>query len=765
MVSMSFVVRQAAALVFFAVLVGLACAPEPKPCVLSPQGTRELSLDYGQAVVLAPALCPSVKRASLQYQWSVDKTVVSTAEKHRFLACPRYNGKRTSVRVELTEGKTRTVVGWSIRVRDVAPKHRHCAPGFHPKDALAVIQSGAFYAQGGKPGFREAAACLDRALEDYPCDVEVAFWAAYAHLLMFLQQAPAQIFLSTQSEETLSGLIDTVIDPLIARYSLLSAELPADFVGHASNFDFRFVGGLGIVMHPGGEWDRGDVLAIDAGLNLFKGTFKFASAYVGAIDFVQMLASGDLGSLTRATSFGRFAPGFQDRLIKALDTDPRFLTLYEGGDGEKRLTAARWAFVEGFTKLNAAVTFVKGERDDQRDDIFRYFDCGADGVCPPDQSRDANLGDAGEPLVKDANGDGRYNPATDAYVDRNQNGRYDAAWAVSGSDAGENDGQYSEGETIGTDIFSGAITRLGVAVTPLAQEFLADLARNIRGPDPLDLGKYLQLTQSQIVQLAVLGGLNLPDIRLSRWFEGPRNPRDFLPLWSHSKRRFITDSEEEPWDDLGFDRVVNANEGALTGNPRCSGERAYALQVADPSADDFDPETNPDDGCDNDEDGLVDETDGAGRSTDLGTEGNLIFDFLDRNGNGRHDGCFDPNSPACEKSEHWYDDGVWTGGKLLTNTRANGKWDALDIEHVWPKGFDVGGREVETQRDPRNGALQDGLQPLIDPVYYFFPDAQFNGVIIFANPTVNVNSEPLNDNAELMRFLSKFVQSGRKSVK
>jgi hypothetical protein len=81
--------------------------------------------------------------------------------------------------------------------------------------------------------------------------------------------------------------------------------------------------------------------------------------------------------------------------------------------------------------------------------------------------------------------------------------------------------------------------------------------------------------------------------------------------------------------------------------------------------------------------------------------------------------------------------------------------------HYWPKGDDVGGRDVTIKSDPKNGALQDITRELIDPMYYFFPDAQFNGVLIFENPTTNIDGYTLSDNAELMRFLGKLVAASR----
>jgi hypothetical protein len=731
-----------------------ACKADSKDdCTLADNKTTTVTVDYGKALPLKPKLCSVKNAAEVSYEWSLNQELVSKADTYRFLACPRFKGTKTSVNVNLTYGASKASHTWNVFVRDVAPKYKDCGVLLTPKDAIAALQKGDFFGTETNIDFKTAVACLDEALVDYPCDIDVAFWAAYGDLLLFAQRAPTSFLVSGLSEKTLNTLVDETIDPILGRFDLLAAEMPDEFTAKPRDFPFTPIGLNELEIHPGGDWDRGDMYFIDGAFQLFKGVSKFAAAYVGSVKFAQM---GALTGILNALSNGNpaaISPELQDQLITELDKDPNFLTLFPGDQGKERLAASRTALLIGLQRINEAVNFVKSETDDQRDDIFRYFDCGADSICPPEESRDSVRGDAGERILKDEGRPGKFDEATDTYLDSNGNGQYDAPWRIAGADNGEADGQYSEGETMGTDAFSGLITRIGFPVKPLTQDFLADLAQNIKGPKSLDLVKYTPLAQNSIIQYSVLSGINIPMLRLSKWFEGPRDIRDFLPLWSHKNRRFITDSEEEAWDDWGYDKKLNSLEDATA--PTCPGRDAL-LNLKDPAGDDFAPTTNSNDGCDNDRDGQVDESDGFGRSKDYGQEGNRIFDYEDTNLNNRHD-------PG-ELSENWSDTGLKTATQTPVGA-GNGRWDAADMAHYWPKGGDVGGRSVEITKDPRNAALQDGVKPLVDPIYYFFPDAQFNGVIIFEKPTVNADNIVLTYNAELMRFVSKLVQSSRSFIK
>ncbi len=741
--------------------LSLACAEPEAVCRIADTTAHTVSVEYGKAVELKPSLCPGVKPESTTTSWSIDRKIVAETSTYRFLACPRFKGTTQTVQADIERDGVRATAKWNVTVGSAAPKHRQCSAGVEVSDVIDAIRRGDFYGKATGLNFREAVSCLDTALEDYPCDIDVAFWAAYADLLLFAQQAPAQFFVSSVGEESLSSLVDRSVDPVIARFDLLAAEMPAENSYVADGFAFQPIGMPELTFDPGGEWDAGDALVVDALLHLFKGGIKFVSGYNGALDFAFMVARH--GVVGPRLLIDPVPPeSFQKELIETLEKNPRFLTLVEGGVGQERLATARAALITGLTRFDEAVTFVKGERDDQRNDIFRYFDCGGDAVCPPEHSRDAVRGDGGELLTRDDDGDGQYDPDTDLYLDRNQNGRYDPPWLKAGPDAGEADGQYSDGETIGTDAFP---QRIGLTVQPLAQDFLRDLAKNLRGPDPLDLTKYLQLNQSALVLGFLASGVNIPSLRLSRWFENPRDGRDFFPLWNRTERRFFIDREEERWSDWGYDQLPSLQETVV----RCP-DRSYVRRAADPHGDDYHPATNSDDGCDNNEDrlGLADEANGR----DFGTEGNGMFDFWDVNANGRHDGCPDPGAGSCEKAEKFADAGLWSGGALRPNTLGNGRWDATDMKHLWPSGSNVGGRPVDLAEDPRNGTLQDVhfvtntqpvSQPLVDPVYYFFPDAQFHGVLIFDEPTVNADGQPLTHNAELMRLVSKLVQAGRQT--
>ncbi len=731
-------------------LVATGCSRDDEVCSLAPAKTVEMTIDYGKAAVLRPQLCEGVAPDKPAYQWSLDQEVVSRERQHTFLACPRFVGKTQAVDLELRDGSHRARQQWKVTVRDTRPEYAYCSPGFTAREALKTLQTGDYHGNETGNDFKSAVACLDRMLATYPCDIEVAFWAAWGNFVLFAEQAPAQFALSTLSEDALSGLSDEVLDPLIDRFKLLGAETPAGFEAIASKFPVPFMGLPGMSLNPGGEWDRGDILAVLGALQLFKGGTKFLSAYVGSIRFLQLASRHGLGLNGQALAELPYLPDpFQNALILELESDNRFLTLYEGDDGEKRLAAARENLIAGLQNARSALIAIRSETDDQADDFLRYYDCGEDAVCPPEVSLDTTRGDSGEPLLKDEGTPGKYDEKTDVYADLNSNGRYDPAWLEAGPDVGELDSRYTEGEALGTDALAPGIPRIAVSVPRYVLDLLADLAANLEGPGALDLARYLQLSPSQIVQLSLVAGLNIPDIRMSRWFEGPRDPRDFLPLWNRESRLFFVDREEERWHDHGLDQTPDAEETDRPDDTDCVTEQ-------DPNGDNFNPLTNPSDDCDNDEDGLTDETDSSGRSRDLGTEGNGMFDFQDINGNRRHD--------KGERAEEFIDEGLITGGASVTGA-GNERWDAEDIEHRWPKGNDVGGRQVELTRDPPNGVYQDIPTPLVDPIYYFFPDAQFNGVVIFPQPTQGRTGEYLTHNAELMRFVSKLVQARRDSLR
>lgn len=727
------------------------CSPGDDECSVVDNETTNVSLDYGKGLDLAPKLCEVKSQEDVTYSWGLNDELVSDAPSYRFLACPRFKNTTSDVRVDVKYGAKKGYHAWRIAVRDLPPNYPDCGVGLTPKAAMAALQKGDLYGNETGTDFKMAVACLDKALATYPCDVEVGFWAAYGDLVLFTQHAAASLAVSGINERTVNSLADDRIDPLLVRFDLLADEMPDDFTARPKDFDFAPFAIFDLKVHPGGEWDRGDMLLLDGVFQLIKGGAKGLASYHGTMKFAQLLLSYGVLNFSR-TNLAQINPIFQEQLVEQLDKDPLFLTLYGGDDGVKRLAAAQTALIRGFTKVNEAITYVKAETDDQKDDKFRYFDCGEDSLCPPDDSRDSARGDAGETFLKDEPPYGVFNAGTDSFIDRNGNGRYDASYAKTGPDKGEGDYKYSNGETLGTDALEGLVGRLGVPITPLAQSFLVELAANIKGPNALDLAKFAEISQDDLIQLSIVYGINIPSLRLSRWFEGPRDLRDFVPLWSHHNKRFFVDSEEEPYSDFGLDGKSDALEAPAPAT-RCTDGVLPGYAAADPGLDNFAPTRNPGDECDNDLDGKIDDTDGAGRSTDFGTEGNARFDFKDTNSNGRHD----PGEPG----EPFEDKGLVTFGKPAAPPPNNGKWDAVDMNHYWPKGADVGGRAVDLEKDPRNGTLQDNLNPLIDPIYYFFPDAQFNGVIIFEKPTVNADNLPLTDNAELMRFISRLVETGR----
>ena len=212
--------RLAALILIF--VYGACTKGDEQDCALADNKTSNVSIDYGKALPLKPKLCAVKKTSEVTYEWSLDAERVGTAPEYRFLACPRFKGTKTKVNVALTHGGKKASHAWNITVRDVAPRYNDSGATLTEQDSIATLQKGEFYGAQTCIDFKTAVACLDEALYDYPCDINVAFWAAYGELLLFTQHGPTSFLVSGLSEKTLNELIDETIDPLLFRFDLLS---------------------------------------------------------------------------------------------------------------------------------------------------------------------------------------------------------------------------------------------------------------------------------------------------------------------------------------------------------------------------------------------------------------------------------------------------------------------------------------------------------------------------------------------------------------
>ncbi len=612
---------------------------------------------------------------------------------------------------------------WKIEIKNAPdPDKPECY-----SQAIATIQKGIEGVKSDESptgmNMSDAYSCLAEYLKKSPCNLEANMAAGIAHLTLTLANLPAHLLLALSAfNNGVETLIKTELDPVINYFST---------VGEHANSKFKFtidrltidIPQTGITVNFSGEWDRGDALFFAGVMKVLKGALTTGLAYNGFYELPLIFMEKD----------------WQASLISRLERDETFLMLTgkDGKKGEQLLQEAQNELVDGLNTLIEAFTSIESESDPQVDptnplenDIIKYWDCGKDAICPTEYS-DYPEGDPREPF-KDDNGNGKYDPGEE-YEDLNHNGRWNDSWQNTGSDEGENDGQYTDGEPIGTEIIAGEEIRFpgGTRLTNI----LTTLRDNIKGPDPLDLDKLFGVPKGTMKTQFEQLGIPYPEIRLSEFFVTPSNLRNLLPLYSRSGKYFFNQPEEEKFYDYGIDGLKDEDEPYYdpATNP-------------DPDHDDYDIETNPSDGYDNDSDGYIDQGDPDG---DFGTEGNNKFDWVDQNVNQKQD----PGEP----SEPFVDTGIITPEGIYG--KDNGIWDQLDTDHKWPRGDDVGGPTVNIDIDPKNGTIKDEDQRLIDKFYLFFPDATFSRVLVFPDPTVNIDGKTLTRNAELFRFIGKILQN------
>ncbi len=638
--------------------------------------------------------------------------------------CPDQEGQHSlALQVKFGDGKT-VSRKWTVEIsREADPD----VPACYGK-ALETVRQGLVGVDASQSptgmNMSEAMKCIDEYLKVAPCNLEANMAAGIAHMAVSIANAPAHILLAlTAFNNGVEAYIKAEIDPLIKYFSVVAkhGDSRFKFVVDRMTID---VPQMDVTFNLSGEYDLGDARFFTGLFEVIKGLLTTGLAYNGFYEMPLILMEKD----------------WEKSLIARLKRDPTFLMLTgeDGRDGEAFLSTAQSYLVNGLDDLISAVTSIESESDPQvsntnpeENDVIRYWDCGKDGVCPPEYS-DYPDGDPREPF-QDENGNGEYDPG-EPYEDLNGNGEWNDSWLNIGPDEGENDGRYTDGEPIGTEIIAGETIKVPGGSKLIS--FLASLRDNIKGPDPLDLDSFFGVPSGTVRTQFQQLGIPYPEIRLSEFFVTPSNLRNLLPLYSISQEKFFDQPEEEPWKDWGVDRLQDSDEPYYD-----------PVTNPDPHHDDYNLETNMSDGYDNDGDGYVDTADPDG---DFGLEGNGEYDWLDT---GPTPGKQDIGEP-CEPFD---DVGVETPDGLYGAN--NGVWDQIDTDHRWPSGDDVGGPVVNIEIDPRNGTIKDKDQRLIDNVYFFFPDATFSGVLIFPDPTINVDGRTLTRNAELFRFIGKLREN------
>lgn len=626
---------------------------------------------------------------------------------------------------------------------------------------------------------RDALDCLEPYLDEINiCDVQASYAAGLAGFGAFFAKVPGLIEnRNSLSRQDIVDVYNNDVEPILRRFDVVKIEANDDFSFYVDG-QFKVLaledqpslaGDQTQIFVLQGEHDHADIWAISVSANFARAAFQMLLAYNGLIEWI--LSLPDPGEFQDFSSIRKL---FLTQVIES----STFLTL--ANDGQERLLSAQQGFVNAFTDLDIAVNELIKETDSQHDDILRYWDCGSDGFC------DCNRLDVVNGIEVASNNTYSCPNAQNVYEGPDEDGT-------------EANGKYDPGEPVGTDRLGNASSFDTVDIPSNVKEFSAQiklLRDNIRGPDAFDLDEIFDGFPVTVFLASTLG-LPIPEIRLSEWFATPAHPRELLPFYSIGKIEFLFDSEGEPYEDVGYDGVANAQERIThPTNPLGLGigEPYDALTNTDPHFDDLDPFCNPvcndNDAIDNDGDGMIDSNDvwqtgggvGIDINTDLGVENNLTFDWIDLNDNFTHD--------ADEPSEPFSDIGVtrYDGESIGAD---NGVWNFADQGHTFPKGADIGPFSDIDQIDPANGSdgylTEDsngnpipvpddqsirnalgGTQPagrltnydgLYDSFYFFFADPTFSDVFVLPEEIPSVDQQKLlTENAKLMRFFSKLLE-------
>ncbi len=721
-----------------------------------------ISLQEGKITTLEAQVqtCDETDR-NFTYSWYLDggDVPVSSTNKYDFISCGSDVGTH-KLRIVAASIDSDLVIetDFTINVVKVANPER-------PQCYLSSMEA---IRKGYVTEFTDATTCLESYLQEYVCDIDANFAVGLAkNVLFFMSIEDLYRNHTSLTSEDIKDLGENVIIPIVNHFKVVLEKAPRDWSFYEEGlYDIVISDGkvpyfdpVEISLH--GEFDLGDVYFLVASAKALEGWYYVSTAFNGLLDhFLKVPFDFSIKSEIK-------------RFVEKMVSDPTFLTFVgeNGEEGKENLLLARGAFIDSVHLSQQMFSEIMSETDDQSDDLFRYWDCGKDAVCPP-----ASECPGGASWIDPANGDPpEYDPmvygsceeAGNDYEDRNLNGKCDEGWQTLGpdSDGSECNNRYDDGEPIGTAIFGFPDFRVINIASDLSQMLIAlnEIELSLIGPDhPLDYDRMIGQSEGTVKSVMDSLGIPYPEIRLSEAFLTPTEARMIVPLYSISNRFFIIDNEYEPFEDTGYDGCEDEYED---GNGGCLTDPSpYYDPVTnpDPNHDNIDlscaPTCNMNDGYDNDGDGKVDEynrTNFGNFPGDIGAEGNLVFDFIDDNDNGLHD-------PG-EKHEPFEDIGI----PGVAGTADNGKWDTKDLPHEWPNGPDVGPVNDIQMTDPRDGTTHEVSQnnpdgELIDFYYLFFPDPTFSRFLIFPDEIKNIENQPLNDHAKLHRFISKIFDLAQK---
>ncbi len=766
-----------------------------------------LTIDEGKPLDFSVSVTGCVGNEKFILTWTLNGEEKESGSSMKIFACQSLISDRP---VEVKVTAKEIISGyefshtWNLKINDLPPVTQpqevkdaiNLIKGFNQTetnhfgfDALYDSEKKTFYYPENsttprkKKAFEDAVKTFDNYLSQNYCDFNAHYANVIAKGVLLLTTVEDRFKnRSSLSAEDIIKIVDEEALPILNHLLLVKQE--AD-----ENFSFRVKDLWVVIFHDNpetsnnesikinfsGEYDLTDVHFATVGFEMGLGYFNMGRAFNGIFDFgLKVPDEFEVFSLF-ASPQSQFI--VEKEIIKKMEEDPSSLTLVGAGgeEGKAYLQTARDYFLKGIRDVLKAIELLMNEKDDQSDDVIRYWDCGPDGVCP---------GDVDERLDKTKSCD------ETSYIDYNLNGECNRAHCETiganpddceQKDSGEGNGAFDYQEPVGTEMVYFHTDQKRRYTFPLNDTVLRGLnevARNLIGPDPFDYDAVLGVGKGTIKTLLTSLGIPYPEIRLYEFFDNPTSIRSLFPLYRKSTQTIIIEIETEPFEDVGIDRKKNSEEkpGQSWGSPASLCDDKNPFDTCHDNLDlDCDPLCNSNDGYDNDGDGKCSPDDckvpnspcaiesSAGKVTcddvtqygtisynaDVGVEGDFGFNFIDLNKNGEHD----PGEP----SEPFEDVGITSGGKDFGGA-GNNKFDRKDIPHYWPTGQDVGGNHPGIEVDPKNGTSQDKNGMLIDLYYAFFPDPTFSGVITFPDPVKNTEGETLNKNAVLFRFIFKTIE-------
>lgn len=607
------------------------------------------------------------------------------------------------------------------------------------------------------------------------CDAEVVYALTIGKIILILselQNLVVEYFTGTLKKEDILLILDKGVKPAKADLEavLNSGSLPRDFSFRVKNLQIYVIRDFPeteisekLYINLSGEHDITDFYFLISFVEFISGFFDLVLSYNLAIDFLLDIPPKVSQKINQNIPLNR---ALTEEFIGYLISNPAFLGL--SVDAYYRLKDAQSSFYNAFKALQRMFDSLREETDDQADDIIRYWDCGKDKVCPGDR----------EDEYADINGNGKRDD-NEPYLDLNRNGQWNPAYSQ--PDEGEGNKKYDIGEIIGTEkfkftgnddgIFLNLSGQVGNAIyQAIFQNKVFDIvAQNFIG-GILDIGKIIGQSNESLRDLLCSLGISFPEVRIWEFFVSPSSMRDMLPRWDPEKKSIIIQRDTEAFLDTGLDRKFSWDYPGY-----------HPLSNPDPERDDV-GFSNESDGFDTDDDGkcaneeaytawkrknngeeprdqrdCINFINSGIDNFDLGTEGNLLFDWKDRNNNKVPD--------KGDITEPWDDDGGILNGQGSdcgdVKVRGNNKFDVCDSDHYWPDG------KVDPKNSVGPGGLicrtgvygGDGNNEVIDLLYFLFPDPTFSGVLRLykgeSGVVKNKEGKVLTDNALLHRTIWK----------